>query len=262
MKWLPFVLLVTLACAKAPATRRPTNPAPACEAARSGVEDGALPVVGGPDTSDANATGGFALVRSGSCRRLELDLGNSARAGAVGGSMLRSYGIVRLELPALSNVATADTALADSTVAGAYVVHALDGSFHLDLHLARPAKALAWAGPHALGLELAPGGGAIPGPAARARNVVVLEPRGGGAHYPLTIRGYARTFEANVQAWITRGDSTFARTHATAADWSSTWGEFTITIPSGPSGDLKLFVGEESAQDGTPIGVTIPLRMP
>ena len=49
--------------------------------------------------------------------------------------------------------------------------------------------------------------------------------------------------------------------HGTAADWATTWGEFELTIPRGPSGRVDLFVGEDSAKDGTPIGVTIPLTL-
>jgi NAD(P)H-flavin reductase len=89
-----------------------------------------------------------------------------------------------------------------------------------------------------------------------------MEPRGGGVTYPIVIRGYARTFEANVQAWIEQHEAMIASTkvHATAADWATTWGEFELTIPHGPDGDVTLFVGEESAKDGAPIGVRIPLR--
>ena len=157
-----------------------------------------------------------------------------------------------------------DTAFATPLVAAAYVVHARDGSFYEDLHLAQPALArlVALPAPARIGIDLSPGGGAIPAPAPRARNVVVLEPRAGAATYPLVIRGYARTFEANVIARLATGNEVLAQTHGTAADYVTTWGEFELTIPQGPSGDVDLFVGEDSAKDGTPVGVTIPLHLP
>jgi len=160
------------------------------------------------------------------------------------------------------SIGQADSTFTDPAVSAAYVVHGLSGAYFLDIHVAGPVKASSRPSllSDRVGVVLGAGGGAVPTPAPRARNVVVLEPRQGAGSYPLKVRGYARTFEANVQAWINGSAET--KTHTTAADWSTTWGEFELTIPSGPSGDITLFVGEESAQDGTPIGVTIPLRMP
>ena len=259
MRYLPFVLLLGLACSKAPESRTDDAARTAragCEAATHGIEDGAFAAAG--DSGAAVATEGFTLARDGTCRSIALALAGSA---AVRGEFMRSYGVVRLTLPrGLERIDDADTTFADPLAAAAYVVHGRDGGYHLDVHLAQPALALARAEAGRLEVELAPGGGAVPTAAPRARNVVVLEPRQGTARYPLVVRGYARTFEANVQAWITGSPET--KTFTTAADWMTTWGEFELTIPSGPSGDIQLFVGEESAQDGTPIGVTIPLRMP
>jgi hypothetical protein len=260
MKWLPFLLLLALACSPQPESRARRATPPDCDPAAFTIEDGALPAppASGADSAAA-ATGRMTLANEGICHEFALEF----PGGATGGSLMRSFGIVRFPLRAsLAGVGQADSAFADSTIAAAYVVHGLDGAYFLDVHLAGPAKASSRprTDPRHVGVTLAVGGGAIPVPAPRARNVVVLEPRGGAARYPLTVRGYARTFEANVQGWIEGSPGT--RTHTTAADWSQTWGEFELTIPSGPSGDVKLFVGEESAQDGTPIGVTIPLRMP
>ena len=109
---------------------------------------------------------------------------------------------------------------------------------------------------------LTPGGGVVPQPAQSARSIVVLEPRAGAAKYPIVIRGYARTFEANVVARLAAGGKVAAQAHGTAADYVTAWGEFELTIPAGPSGDVELFVGEDSAKDGTPVGVTIPLHLP
>jgi hypothetical protein len=239
-----------------------------CDSAVSAVEDG--PLVGGTgDSAAATALGGWSAVRDGDCERVTLALlkgdGALQHAGLLHGALLRSYGIVRVGLPGgITAVADPDSAIDSPLVKAAYVVHARDGGWYEDLHLAQPALArlVALAGPGRIGVDLAPGGGAVPHAAPSARNVVVIEPRGGAARYPLVIRGYARTFEANVIARLSIGNRVLARAHGTAADYVTTWGEFELTIPGGPSGDVDLFVGEDSAQDGTPIGVTIPLRLP
>ena len=260
----PLVLLLVCLLGCAPSARKETvasDETPACDPAQPGIEMGAL-AIGGSDSSDATATGRFALGRHGSCRRLTLALAGT-RTGALAGSFDRSYGVVRFPLPhSVAEIAQADSTFEDSTVAAAFVVHERAGGYRLDVHLARPAFARALAVGNKIALDLEPGGGAIPALAPRARNVVVMEPRDGGVTYPIVIKGYARTFEANVQAWIEQHDVVLkgTKTHATATDWMSTWGEFEITIPSGPEGDIVLFVGEESAKDGTPIGVRIPLR--
>jgi hypothetical protein len=265
MRYLPFVLLIGLACSpdsRSGGSNAPRPPA-GCEAATHGIESGVFAEAARDDSSSASVSGGFTLTTERDCRKLALALVGPGGAPVARGEYLRSFGVIRLYLPPrLGSIEHADTTFRDPLVSAAYVVHGLDNQFFLDVHVGQPALALARGAAGRVEIDLAPGGGAIPAAAPRARNVVVIEPRQGAARYPLKVRGYARTFEANVQAWIDRGDSTYAKTHTTAADWSTTWGEFEITIPSGPSGDITLFVGEESAKDGTPIGVTIPLRMP
>ena len=244
---------------------------PLCDPAVPAVEDGAL--VAAHDSaaaarSDARGTGAWRFGSEGDCERVVLELTGPPRparhAGPVGGRIERSYGRVRVALPdSLDQVAQADSAFASPIASAAYVVHGIDGRFYLDVHLASPALArlLALDDPARIAVDLSPGGGAVPVLAPHARNVVVIEPRPGPASYPLTIRGYGRTFEANVIARILVAGKERAGTFGTAADWSLTWGEFELTIPSGPSGPVALFVGELSARDGPPIGVTIPLLM-
>jgi len=239
-----------------------------CDTLYQAVEDGTfIPSAG--DSTRATSTGAWGAEHAGDCERVSLALlrGDGApqhAAAPLHGSLLRSYGIVRVEIPgAINAVADPDTAIASPLVLAAYVVHARDGSFYEDLHLSQPAFArlVPLAKPARIGIDLSPGGGAIPTPAPRARNVVVLEPRTGAATYPLVIRGYARTFEANVITRLSQGGKVARQEHGTAADYITTWGEFELSIPTGPSGDVDLFVGEDSAKDGTPVGVTIPLTM-
>ena len=243
-----------------------------CDPESMTIESGPLPGATTKGTGILVGTGRFSLrVIEPPCHRFELPLvgsGPLAAADVPAGDFRRSYGIVRYELPnTLTTIGQADSAFADSTIASAYVVHGLDGGYFLDVHLANPSRADSRATPSPegearIGLQLAVGGGAIPTRAPRDRNVVVLEPRNGSVTYPIVVKGYARTFEANVQGWVEQNNAVIAasKSFTTAADWTVTWGEFELTIPSGPEGDIVLFVGEESAKDGTPIGVRIPLR--
>jgi hypothetical protein len=49
-----------------------------------------------------------------------------------------------------------------------------------------------------------------------------------------------------------------AEANTQAADWAETWGEFrtTVEVPPGP---ISLFVGEESASDGTLSGAVVDI---
>jgi Immunoglobulin-like domain of bacterial spore germination len=279
MNRLPLVTLVLVplllgACSKgrdtvehASSTTASKEGEPAlCDPAHPGSEGGSLDA-GGTGQGEAARAGRFTLAKKGECRRVALALlaadGSAAPSGGhITGAFDRAHGIVRIPLPrGITEVSQADTAFADGYVSSAYIVHGLQDGFFLDVHLASPvlASAHAFDDPARLFVDLTPGGGAVPTAAPRARNVVVIEPRKGAASYPLVIRGYARTFEANVIARFAGSDSVRAQT--TASDWSVTWGEFELTIANGPLGAIELFVGEDSAQDGTPIGVTIPLEM-
>jgi hypothetical protein len=255
--------------ASRPTSTRPNPYDPAlCDPAHPGVEVGSIDA-GGAGVSDAKRTGALALISKDACRRVTLALldpdgAPATRPGRLVGALDRANGLVRFPLPvSVTEVGQADSAFGDGLVAAAYVVHGREGKFFLDVHLGAPALASAHAldSPARLLVDLGPGGGAVPERAPHARNVVVTEPRAGQATYPLTIRGYARTFEANVIARLTAEGVVRASTFGTAADWATTWGEFELRIPEGPLGRVQLFVGEDSAKDGTPIGVTIPLVM-
>ncbi len=256
----------------ASASRPPHGEPALCDPAAPLIEVGPIHA-GGEDATDARATGRITLVRSGECARVRLDLLADAaggapaeRPGAMRGALLRDLGVVRFPLArAIESVGDPDTTIeGGDPLRAAYVVRARDGSFYFDVHLKAAAVVLAMAlpGPARLLVEARPGGGAVPVPPAAARNVVVLEPRPGAAVYPLVIRGYARTFEANVIARLSVEGAVVATTFGTAADGSTTWGEFELRIPGGPAGPLELFVGEDDAESGGERGVRISLVLP
>jgi hypothetical protein len=89
----------------------------------------------------------------------------------------------------------------------------------------------------------------------------VLEPRPGAASYPLTITGYARTFEANVVARLEEDGEDVHVAFTTATAWADAWGHFSLTIHAGPTGPIRLHVGEYSAKDGTWEGAVVELRV-
>jgi hypothetical protein len=88
-----------------------------------------------------------------------------------------------------------------------------------------------------------------------------VEPRPGAATYPLTVTGYARTFEANVVARLEREGEEVVETFTTATAWVDAWGQFSLTIAEGPTGPVVLHVGERSARDGTWQGAAVELNM-
>jgi hypothetical protein len=90
---------------------------------------------------------------------------------------------------------------------------------------------------------------------------VVLQPRPGTASYPLTVTGYARTFEANVVVRLERDGDDVYDDFTTATAWTDAWGHYSFTIPDGPTGPVVLHVGEYSARDGTWDGVAVELDM-
>jgi hypothetical protein len=115
-------------------------------------------------------------------------------------------------------------------------------------------------------VDVQPGGGPFPGPAAAEDGVVVLEPRIQPHEpptfaYPLVITGYARTFEANVIARLRTNSDVEAETFTTAAAWAEAWGEFVLEVVDGPAGAVELFVGELSARDGTEQGVRLDIQV-
>jgi hypothetical protein len=129
----------------------------------------------------------------------------------------------------------------------------------VDFHLTGPsaARVTISGSPARLILELQPARDPIPAPAVIADRVVVLSPVDGAeAGARVEVSGYARTFEANVLVIATSGDQVVANANLTAADWAETWGEFRTTLPL-PPGEVSIFVGEESPDDGQLSGATV-----
>ena len=176
--------------------------------------------------------------------------------------MLPDAGLVRIRFDnAVGSTAVTESLIESALVRQAYVVRGLDGSMFVDLHLSASAGVRAGEArnPARVSVELRPDGEPGPTGATVGSNIVVTEPARRTVEYPIVVRGYARTFEAAVLARLSADGSAVDEYFTSAADWLDTWGEFVFEVPAGPGGELRLFVGEDSAADGTPHGVTLEL---
>lgn len=205
------------------------------------------------------------------CERLVIDIaaedGSPAgAAGEVAGQVRRDLGVVRVSLRDVRWVDpdATDAAFDGPLATAAYAVWSPEGPWtYVDVHLGEEADAhvSVLADPARVVVDLRPGGGPIPGPATSDALVVVLEPRPGAAAYPLTVSGYARTFEANVVLRIEQEGEAVLETFTSATAWVDAWGHYTFEIEDGPSGAVELHVGEYSAEDGTWQGAAVPLEL-
>ncbi len=218
---------------------------------------------------DAELVAGLRWTDYGTCERLVVELATAGGApatepGGVRAELLRNLGIVRLGLDAkLTATAVAERLVDSALIERVYVVRSSRGSLFVDIHLASAALARASVTrlPAAVVLDLQPGGPDLVSRPARSDLVVVVDPTGDRAEYPLEVSGYSRTFEANVILRLRKANRVDVEEVTTAADYLETWGEFSFQIASGPGGRVEMFVGEDSARDGTEQGVEISLVM-
>jgi hypothetical protein len=241
-----------------------------CLAGEPFVGDGTIPVRAATPP-DAHQVGALRWEQHQGCERLVIDLVTADRtpadrAGTVTASVLRRLGVVRISLHDIEGV---DTDATDAVFGGAladavFTVRSAAGSWiDVDVHLADAALAHVSTldSPARVVVDLKPGGATLPEPAPRSNLVVVLQPRSDAATYPLTVSGYARTFEANVVARIEQDGRIVDERFTTSTGWVDAWGAWSFEIEAGPTGAIVLHVGEYSARDGEWQGVAIPLEM-
>ncbi len=234
------------------------------------VAEGAI-ALDAAEAGDAHRVSNLRWEAHAGCERFVIDLvgedGSPATsAGEVRAEVLRDLGVVRLSLREVEHVDpdATDISLDGPLARAAYAVWSPEGRWvYVDLHLLDEAEAhvAVLDEPARVVIDLRPGGGALPSPAVASERVVVLEPRPGEAAYPLTVIGYARTFEANVVARIEQEGEPVEETFTTATAWADAWGHYSLTFDEGPAGRIELHVGEHSARDGTWQGVVVELYM-
>lgn len=225
--------------------------------------------------SDATSVSALRFGVHEACERLVIDFANAdgADATTLGNANVAFHhdeGIIRVHLPADFPRTTLPDGATDIEPSGdyihsAYTVVSSDPGYgpFVDVHVdgAVTARAFALDSPARLVVDVRPGGGPVGEAARTSDNVVVISPEPGSVSYPINIDGYSRTFEANVIARLYQDGEMVAESTTTAAAWAETWGEFNATIDSGPSGELELFVGAESAQDGSEQGVRLDVTV-
>jgi hypothetical protein len=289
---IPLLLAFAIACngndevtptpspTPAPGTPAPTPTPPATPEPTSTPEVAACLqadqyVVDGPIALDASADGNADRIDAlrwaphEGCERFVIDLvdadGNPATTpGAVEAEVLRDLGVVRIHLRDVEWIETdaTDAEFEGPLAIAAYAVFAPEGgSTFVDVHLGDPAEVAVTLLDDRVVVDLVPGGGPVPAAAVTDVRVVVLEPRPGEATYPLTVTGYARTFEANVVVRIEQNGEDHYEDFTTSTGWLDGWGYYTFTIEDGPTGPITLHVGEYSARDGEWEGAAVELDM-
>ncbi len=267
---------------QAPATSLPTTSLPAstttsvattttpevggCGEGEPMTEDGE--VGAGGTSGDAEQIGAITWETKPECEVFTIDFVTAQAAPAtsaptMSADFIRSSAVVRIYLD-LEATSVTDQLVQSGLVDRVYVARRPDRSLFVDFHLVAPALARVSVAesPGQVLLELEPGGSELEGLAAFAQNVVVISPTTGPVEIPTEITGYSRNFEANTIARISQGGSVLDENFTTAADWVETWGEYSLTLDPAGTGDAQLFVGEQSAQDGSDRGVVIDIELP
>jgi hypothetical protein len=231
------------------------------------IEDGELLDSSEP-SSDAEQISAIGWVGNQACEVFTVEFTTDQGAPAttppsVEAVFLREVGILRVAIDVEMTSITdqlAETAL----VRQVFVPRSEGRTLFVDLHLSAPALATVTtsSSPARIIVSLEPGGSDYAGTPAVAVNVVLVTPLEGPVEVPVLVNGYSRNFEANTIGRIVQGADVLAEGFTTAADWTETWGEFNLTLEPAGSGAADLFVGEQSAQDGSDRGVVIPIDLP
>ena len=230
------------------------------------IDDGQLLLAAEPST-DAEQISGIGWIGDAACEVFTIDFATDQGAPAttppsVEAEFMREVGIVRVALDV--EMTSITDQLAETALVGqVFVPRSGDGTLFVDLHLSAPALVTVATGssPAQVIISLEPGGSEYAGRPAIATNVVVVTPVEGPVGAPVAVNGYSRNFEANTIGRIVQGSDVLAEGFTTAADWTETWGEFALTLEPSGLGPADLFVGEQSAQDGSDRGVVIPIDL-
>jgi hypothetical protein len=259
----------------APATTTPTTAGPTTTIDPGRCGPGADLVDDGPVftqsqvTSDAEQIGAITWDDTDvNCERFVIPFVTAQAAPAttpptVEAEFLREVGVLRVAVDVEATAVT-DQLVQSGLVDRYYVVRQANRSLFIDFLLtgAATARVSVTESPGQVVIELQSGGGPYGANPAIANNVVVIAPTAGVVTVPIEITGYSRNFEANNIGRVTQGATVLAQEVATAADWTETWGEFSLSISPVGSGPADLFIGDQSPQDGSDLGVVIPIELP
>lgn len=239
---------------------------PGCSDEGEFIEGGEIVTLEQPG-SDSDSLGPISWEETESCETFTLAFVSSEGAPATTPPPVHAWyvdgvPIVRVHVSAESTVIT-DQLVETGLVERLFVVRSLDGGLFLDLHLAAPAQTHieTAASPAEVTIHLQPGIVDYPARPAISDLVVIAAPLNGAMVPPdVDVFGYARTLEANVLLIATAADEVVAEAFTTAADSIETWGEFRTQLAL-PAGDVSVFVGEESPEDGHLEGIAIAVTV-
>jgi hypothetical protein len=217
--------------------------------------------------SDSSTIGRVSWERSDRCETFHFDFETSEGAPAttvpaITVDHLESFQVVRVSMDIDASVIT-DQLVETGLVDRLYVVRALDGSMFVDLHLSEPsaARATILASPARLSIELRPGFVSFVGASTiDDQFVLVSPPDEAEVESPTEILGYSRTDEDTVLVLVTQAGSVVAETETTAPDSSGAWGEFRLSL-SLPPGEISVFLGQRSLEDGSLEGINVDLTV-
>lgn len=219
-------------------------------------------------SSDAEQISAIGWVGQEGCEIFTIDFATDQGAPAttppsVDAEFLREVGIVRVALD-VEMTSITDQLAETGLVRQVFVARRDDRTLFVDLHLSAPALATVTtnSSPAQVFITLEPGGSDYASSPTIGANVVVVTPVEGPVDTTVAVNGYSRNFEANTIGRISQGSNILAEAFTTAADWTETWGEFSLTLEVPGSGPADLFVGEQSAEDGSDRGVVIPIDLP
>lgn len=175
---------------------------------------------------------------------------------------LESFQVIRISL-GITSTALTDQLVETALVDRLYVVRSSDGGMFVDLHLNAPAAARArvTSSPATLAIDLRPGFVEFTGASAIGGGIVVVSPSAQTSVDAQTeVVGYARGTSPGVITLATQDDQVVFETTTTMTGTDENWEEFSTPI-SLPPGEVLLFVGEESPEDGSRDGITLDLTV-
>lgn len=217
--------------------------------------------------SDSSTVGRISWETSDRCETFHFDFETSEGAPAttvpaITVDHLESFQVVRVSMDIDASVIT-DQLVETGLVDRLYVVRALDGSMFVDLHLSEPAavRATTLSSPARLSIELRPGFVPFVGASTIGDQFVLVSPPDEAEVESRTeVVGYSRTDEDTVLVLVTQAGSVVAETETTAPDSSEAWGEFRLDL-SLPSGEISVFVGQRSPEEGSLEGINVDLTV-
>ncbi len=230
-----------------------------------GTEEGSVGTLANAET-DAEQLASITWDTNPDCERFTLAFTSAEGAPATSapgasGEFIRSNAILRISLD-VEVTAVTDQLVQSGLVDRIYVVREADRTLFVDFHLSAPAVAAIGTteGSGELEVTFEPGGPEYEAVASFADNVVVVTPAPGEVDGPIIVSGYSRNFEANTIVRLTQDGTVVVEDFTTAADWVETWGQFEVEISPEGSGPAELFVGEQSAQDGSDRGLVLDIE--